>query len=121
MLRQVLSANLFPFHAPVLTSDRCHPTAVALGDLARVPYRSAESCHRRTICKEVGGIRQKALLRYPDLGDPTSIFSRATKVVEGIHLQEDPNYLKNTWHHPMQIAEGTAARTAGLLAVGSGV
>ena len=34
--------------------------------------------------KKVEDSRKEALLRYPDLGDPTSIFSRAAKVVEAV-------------------------------------
>ena len=60
--------------------------------------------------RKVEESKQEALLYYPDLNDPSSIFSRANKAVGEYHLRMDPISAKNHWNYPLNTAKETASR-----------
>jgi len=73
------------------------------------PFGRPAPLSSEEFAKKVEESRKEALLRYPDLGDTTSIFSRAAKVVEAHYRRVKPYEFEDHWNYPLKMAEATAS------------
>lgn len=85
----------------------CFPLWLSTASPA-VAFGRPEPLSAEKFAAKVEASRKEALLHYPDLDDPNSLFSRAAKAVEGHFRRVKPYDFEDDWNHPLKMAKETA-------------